>query len=381
MGIDPLNLAERALSHFREGSTDQSESLMKMPIDAYTDPDRYKREVNRIFLELPMAAALSIEIPNAGDYKAMTVSDVPILLVRGKDKVVRAFLNVCRHRGSKLCPDGSGTSRVFSCPYHAWTYGHLGELVGRYGSDTFGDIEAKEYGLTGLACEEQAGLIWTILSPKKSFDAGLWLGDFKTELESLQLDSWVLHEQRELPGPGWKVAMDGYLEAYHHQIVHGRTVGKHTVGNLLVLDTFGPHQLLTFARKSIGSLADIPRKNWEPMDHIRLIHSCFPNLSISGILGGQCLVSQIFPGPTPETTVTRQSILAAPSVDEESVKIFSKMTLEAVRDEDYKIGLDIQSSIHAGANDHFVFGKNEPAVQNYHKWISNFMESETYTWS
>jgi hypothetical protein len=56
------------------------------------------------------------------------------------------------------------------------------------------------------------------------------------------------------------------------------------------------------------------------------------------------------------------------------------MTLEAVRDEDYKIGLDIQSSIHAGANDHFVFGKNEPAVQNYHKWISNFMGSETYTW-
>ena len=117
------------------------------------------------------------------------------------------------------------------------------------------------------------------------------------------------------------------------------------------------------------------------MDHIRLIHSCFPNLSISGILGGQCLVSQVFPGPTPGTTVTRQSILAAPSVDEESVKVFSKMTLEAVRDEDYKIGADIQSSIHAGANDHFVFGKNEPAVQNYHKWISNFMESETYTWS
>ena len=91
MGIDPLNLAERALCHFREGSTDQSESLMKMPIDAYTDPDRYKREVNRIFLELPMAAALSIEIPNAGDYKAMTVSDVPILLVRGKIKSFELF--------------------------------------------------------------------------------------------------------------------------------------------------------------------------------------------------------------------------------------------------------------------------------------------------
>ena len=100
MSIDPLNLAERALSHFREGSTDQSESVMKMPIEAYTDPDRYKRESNLIFRHLPMAAALSIELPEAGNYKAMTVLDVPILLVRGKDGKARAFLNVCRHRGA-----------------------------------------------------------------------------------------------------------------------------------------------------------------------------------------------------------------------------------------------------------------------------------------
>ncbi len=375
-----VSLARRALEHFQHKTTDQAEQIMPMGIDAYTDPQRYQQELSRIFKGLPICLGLSLELPEPGSYLAINALDVPVLVVRGTDGQARAFLNVCRHRGATLCEPGRGKKRVFSCPYHAWSYGTDGRLVGVYAEDTFGELDRDDLGLVELACSERAGLLWAMLTPGERFDIDAWLGDFGPELETLELDNWHLHVQRDLPGPGWKVTMDGYLEVYHHNSVHGQTVGKHTVGNLLVLDNYGPHQRLTFGRRTIGSLADVPESQWQPLQHIRLIHSAFPNLSVSGILGDHCLVSQIFPGPTPETTVTRQTVLAAKkpetAAEIEATETFSAMTLQAVRDEDYAIGGGIQSVINAGANTQFLFGRNEPAVQHYHRWVAKFMAGQ-----
>ena len=372
-----LSLTRRALAHFRAGTTDQAEDVMRMPVAAYLDPERYAREIDRVFRHLPLALALSIELPSPGDYRAMQVLDVPVLLVRGRDGRARAFLNACRHRGAKVCAQASGNTRAFTCPYHAWVYDTQGALVSRYAAETFGEVDHAALGLTELACAERAGLVYVQLTPGEDMDIDTWLGGFETELATLELGSWSIFEQRELEGPGWKVALDGYLEAYHHNSLHGRTVGKHTVGNLLVLDTWGPHQRLTFGRKSLAELLDKPETEWDAEKHIRLIHNCFPNTSISGILGDHCLLSQVFPGPTPTTTLTRQTVLVAkpPQTESEHAasELFSAMVLQAVRDEDYAVGRTIQQALASGANHEFLFGRNEPAVQNYHKTLARLM--------
>jgi len=373
-------LTRRALAHYRAGTTDQAPSTMAIEVDAYLDPARYQREIDRIFRRLPLALALSIELPKPADYRAMNVLDVPVLIVRGKDGVARAFLNACRHRGARLCAPGAGHARVFTCPYHAWAYNERGELVSRYAAETFGEVDHAALGLTPLACAERAGLVYVMLTPALSMDIDAWLGEFAPELATLKLDEWTIFEQRELPGPGWKVALDGYLEAYHHNSLHGKTVGKMTVGNLLVLDTFGPHQRLTFGRKTLGELQTQPEAEWDVSQHIRLIHNSFPNLSVSGILGDHCLVSQIFPGSTPNTTLTRQTVLVAkpPLTDEARAasRLFSDMVLQAVRDEDYAVGATIQEGLRSGANREFLFGRNEPAVQNYHRTVARLMAGD-----
>jgi phenylpropionate dioxygenase-like ring-hydroxylating dioxygenase large terminal subunit len=372
-----LALTRRAFAHHRAGTTDQAPSTMAIPVAAYADPVRYAREVERIFRHLPIALALSIELPHPGDWRAMHVLGVPVLIVRGDDGVARAFLNVCRHRGARLCEPGSGHARALRCPYHSWVYDTRGTLTRRYGAESFGEVDHATHGLTALACAERAGLVYVLLTPGEAFDIDDWLGDFAAELGTLQLEGWTLHAQRELPGPGWKMTMDGYLEAYHHDSLHGRTVGVHTIGNLLVLDTFGPHQRLTFGRKSLATLVDLPEAEWDAAAHIRLIHNCFPNLSISGILGDHCLVSQVFPGPTPHATVTRQSVLVAtpPATDaaRAATEAFSEMTLQAVRDEDYATVSTIHDGLQSGANTVFVLGRNEVAVQNYHRAVARFM--------
>ncbi|MGE0483231.1 MAG: aromatic ring-hydroxylating dioxygenase subunit alpha [Gammaproteobacteria bacterium] len=374
-------LTRRALEHYRNGTTDQAESVMRIPVAAYLDPDRYKREIERVFKRLPLALALSIEIPAPGDYRATEVLGVPVILVRGRDGRARAFINACRHRGAQVCKPGNGHARVFTCPYHAWAYDSEGRLVSRYAADTFGEVDHDQLGLTELWCEERVGLVYVLLTPGETCAIDDWLGDFAAELAHLALDSWTIFETRELDGPGWKVALDGYLEAYHHNSLHGRTVGKFTIGNLLVLDTWGPHQRLTFGRKSLADLVEQPESDWNVNAHIRLIHNCFPNLSISGILGDHCLVSQIFPGPTPATTTTRQVVLVAEPPTTEAARAaseaFSAVVLQAVRDEDYAVGGTIQAGLGSGANREFVFGRNEPAVQNYHRTIARLMGEPT----
>ena len=167
--------------------------------------------------------------------------------------------------------------------------------------------------------------------------------------------------------------MDGYLEVYHHDIVHRATVGAHTVGNLLVHDTYGPHQRMTFARPSLRELAELPPDEWvEPAQHIRLIHSVFPNLSASGIVGGHCLVGIILPIDL-HRTVTKQFVLCAPGEQDdawrEAAEAFSDLTLRAVRDEDYALVQTVQEALASGANDDFLLGRNEPAVQHYHEMV------------
>lgn len=372
-------LAKRALAHFEAGTTDQSPDLMRIPIGAYCDPGEFEQEYKAIFMKKPLGLGLSLEIAEPGSYVAKTMLGTQLLFTRDKDGDAHVFLNVCRHRGAAVCKNGRGKASRFSCPYHAWTYDNTGELVGIYGKSTFGADDTSELGLVELPSAERAGIIWGALTPGADFDIDAWLGDFEQELETLELGNWYLYDQRELPGPGWKITMDGYLEIYHHEVVHADTLAAHTKGNLLVHDTYGPHQRLTLARPNIRDLNDIAEEEWNAIEYLRLIHSIFPNMSVSGILGDHCLVSQILPGDNPEETVTIQTILAAkkPETDEEIARTeaFSEMAKYAVAQEDYVIGGSIQDGIHSGANDVFLIGRNEPAIQHYHRMVADMAKA------
>jgi len=328
-----------------------------------------------VFFESPIAVALSLEIPNPGDFLTQTIMGKPLLLTRDKEGALHCFLNVCRHRGAKVCAAEKGHQTRFSCPYHAWTYSNKGELIGVYGEDSFGEVDRASMGLAELPCDERSGVIFACLTPGEPLDLDNWLGEFAEKLAHQNLEHWHLYTERFLSGAGWKATLDGYLEVYHHDSVHGKTVGPYTVGNLLVHDTWGAHQRMVIARKDITELNKTAPENWEaPESYIRVVHSVFPNLSISAILGGQCLIGFVYPGETSTTTITRQLILSAeaPATEEEKATIesFSQMTLQAVRDEDYALVATVQGALHAGANDSFLIGKNEPAVQHYHRTIA-----------
>ena len=100
-----------------------------LPAWCYTSPAFYKREVDRIFMKVWNFVGSVHQIPNPGDYFALTFVGIPLIILRDGDGNIRAFANSCRHRGSELLSD-SGNCKAIVCPYHSWTYGLDGRLRG-----------------------------------------------------------------------------------------------------------------------------------------------------------------------------------------------------------------------------------------------------------
>jgi phenylpropionate dioxygenase-like ring-hydroxylating dioxygenase large terminal subunit len=92
--------AQRLLDHVEKRTTDLSDDVLYLPASIYTDPDRFRREMDLIFRRVPLMVAMTAEVPKPGDYKTMDMLGLPLLIVRGADGVARTFLNVCTHRGA-----------------------------------------------------------------------------------------------------------------------------------------------------------------------------------------------------------------------------------------------------------------------------------------
>ena len=368
-----VDLAKRLLAHNLDGTTDQADGIMVKPVADYIDNEVISSEVNKIFYDHPVPIALSAELKDNNSYKATKVIDTPLLITKGEDGVVRTFINICKHRGAPVCPEGIGKKSKFNCTYHGWMYDNTGNLVNIFKSDTFGDIDKSKIKLTELFCEERSGFIWACLNPDIKYDLNKWMNGFDAELDDIDLKNWHLFKSIKINGPMWKLCWDGYTDGYHHHMVHPETVGKNTIVNLIAHDTYGPHQRFAFGLKNINELSDIEEKDWEPENHLRLIHSVFPNSSISAIQNQHCLVSIIFPSPDLQETITTQYILCLkePKTKEEikEAEEFAELSRAAIIDEDYPINFKIQESIHSKANTEFLFGKNEPIQQHYHNWI------------
>ena len=100
-----------------------------LPGRFYHDPAIWQLEQERLFGRLWVCVGRADQFPAAGHYRTVRVGDESVLVVRGEDGALRAFLNVCRHRGAQLCPAERGQTRTLQCRYHAWTYGLDGRLL------------------------------------------------------------------------------------------------------------------------------------------------------------------------------------------------------------------------------------------------------------
>ena len=369
------NAAEIMLDYVETNSTYQGETTMRVAARSYTDTGQWEAERELIFRRLPLLLAFSAELANPGDYKAMTVVGMPVLINRAKDGKVRAFLNVCSHRAAPVAADGTGNCARFVCPYHGWTFGQDGKLLGVADASKFGDVDKSTHGLRELPCEERAGLIFAALTPGADFDLEEHLGGYLPDLESLGLKDWAYLGSRTIEGANWKVAFDGYLEGYHFAQLHPETIHPRTPSNTMHYEGFGMHQRIGFPQRRIAeALGEVPREDWgnqenNGYDYVRIL---FPNIAIF-IAPEITQIAQLYPGDTPGTNRTVLNYLRKDAAkDDEDKKALEGMMdffADVTYGEDYVIGLEIQKGLESGAHEEVVFGKNERGNQFFHEWV------------
>jgi phenylpropionate dioxygenase-like ring-hydroxylating dioxygenase large terminal subunit len=378
---EALSIMDRLFAHLANNSTDMADQQLEIPMSYYLDEELWQQELQEIFYKIPLPVAMSVALPNPGDFKAMRVVGREIILSRGKDGRMNAMLNVCRHRAMKLVPEGCGNARRFTCGYHAWTYDTEGKLTGVPAEDTFGDVDRDEYSLVRLACEERAGIIFICLTAGRDIDVDAWLGDALPHLERLELDKCVHFTTKELAGPNWKVTLDGYLESYHFSTLHPDTVALTNHTNRATFDALGPHCRNVFALKSMDAMAGTPRDQWEPAAALGLIYWLFPGMSIAGGMRERTVVSIILPADswgesmTWQTTLMRRAPETAAELEE--AEKTADWFFAAFRDEDYTAQQLVQDGLASLADKHMVIGRNEIAVQHAHESVRRLMNGES----
>jgi phenylpropionate dioxygenase-like ring-hydroxylating dioxygenase large terminal subunit len=369
---DAFDLMTRLVEHVKNTGTDLAPEQWREPVAKYSDPDLWQREIAAVHRKDPLPLAMSCELPEPGSYKATEVAGTPVLITRDAAGQVHASINVCRHRGAELVPEGLGKARRFTCPYHAWSYDLAGCLLGVTAESTFGSVDRGAMSLLQLPVAERAGLIFVSLDPAATIDLDTWLGpELTTLLEALALDRCYHHSTRWLDGPNWKVVVDGYLEGYHFASLHKNTVFRTNFSNTAAFDAWGPHQRNSFALRPIADAVDQPRESWDPATSVGAIYWLFPGLAIAGGWRQQVAVSLVLPGTTWDSSRTEQLILLrhSPADDEElkSADHTRDWFHDVVLDEDYAAGYGVQRGLAALAGQEFVFGRNEPGVQHFHR--------------
>lgn len=203
----------------------QLPQLPEIPRRRYTDEAFYKAELEHVFKRTWLMVGHVSEYEGEGSYTVLDLPLAPVVIVRGQDGVLRAFLNSCRHRGATVVREAKGCMRVMTCQYHSWSYDLTGKLIGLPARDSFPGLDLASHPLEPVRCELWEGFIFI------NFDKHA-----RPLLDGIQ----ALVKRYSKPASGalriaskqswdvncnWKMAVEAFRESYHVKTVHPKTAG------------------------------------------------------------------------------------------------------------------------------------------------------------
>jgi phenylpropionate dioxygenase-like ring-hydroxylating dioxygenase large terminal subunit len=363
-------LIARVHEHVRNRTTDRGQPG-SVPVAHYVDPERFRRERQAVFARLPIAIGHAAMVPEPGDFFTHDALGVPIVVVRGDDGQLRAMLNVCRHRGTRVVSETRGQGcRAFTCPYHAWTYDRAGRLTGVPHPHGFPGLQRQDRGLVQLRTEEVAGLVFVTQHAEGAPTAREHLGPLAADLEGLALPSHhayaPLREERPL---NWKLGIDIFLETYHLRTTHADTIFPMFFDNIGLVDRIGPHLRNVFPKRTIRDLSEDTREQWSLRHHANILYHVFPNTLVL-VEPDHAAVLHLFP-QREDTTVIESYTLVPDAPDDRARRYWDANNdiLYGATAEDFERGESVQRGLASGANEALTFGAYEHALTHFHAQI------------
>lgn len=357
-----VELTRRVLAHFEHDTLDVAEDVWIESSRAFVDAERHAAE-QQMLRDTPHVVGWAGEVGVPGDYTTKDVMGVPVLIVRGKDQRLRAFLNACVHRGAQVA-QGCGNARRFVCPYHAWSYHMDGRLANAPARNMFSGAGLEGRGLMPLPVNERAGLITVGLHADVDTDPGL--DDVADALSEYNFAHYRHFETRRFDlRANWKLVVDVNFEGYHFPYVHGKTLAAFVTNNS-VCDTFGHHVRWAFPFRDIVQYRDAAESDWPNQFFGTVVYGIFPSCVLIESPGSTQML-RIYPGDAPNRSVVYLTYGSPTEIETDQDRQWLSDGMEAactvLRDEDFPAAESCQRGLDAGL-DHVVFGRNEPLLHH-----------------
>lgn len=361
--------------HIANDTTADAGGIMRAPMSDFTCQELLDQECEVFFCKTPLCVGLSSILPNPHTYWSDNASGVPILMVRDEDGKFRAFANSCRHRGSKVVPEGRGTKVRFTCPFHAWTYGIDGKLVTVNKSSHFGDVSSLDLHLIELPSAELQGTLWVRPTQGDPIDENECLAGLQRDLVHWNLSDYPFAGTQVIDARmNWKIGVDSYGEIYHLNVLHTTTLDKEVVGNAQTFDSFDKNLRMVIANEKLNLMRMIMpiREKWPYKQITYTVYFFYPNVIMMVDAFGVDFL-RIFPlEKSPSKSRTIHTWYIDPKVeqyfkDHESAYADRLQRFRnVVENEDYAIAEDMQANAERGTQSDIVLGRNEVALQHFH---------------
>ena len=361
--LDDAAVAERVLDHVRNRSTDTGDEVWREPVAHYTSAERLEAETTQVLRRMPTPFCPSAALREPGSFVAREAAGVPLLVVRGGDGRVRAFRNACRHRGTQLA-GGSGCTRAFVCPYHAWSYGLDGSLRHVPHEQGFPGLDKAQHGLVPVWVEERLGLVFVSQSPPQPDDPAPW-----AHLpELIGPDQALLQEGASEARVNWKVYLEGFIEGYHIRATHPESFYPYGYDNLTLVERCGRNSRVTYPFRRIEKLAALPPHERRVEGRLTYVYHLFPNAMVT-VLSRHTNLVVLEPLAVDRTRLVTYMLSnrGEPTDTGEGARRDASFVSQTGAREDLEVVLSIQRSLASGANEHFTFGHFESAIAHFHR--------------
>jgi phenylpropionate dioxygenase-like ring-hydroxylating dioxygenase large terminal subunit len=347
----------------------------RIAVERYFSPALWQAEIEHLFRPLPLIAAHGSEIA-PGQVLAHDGYGVPMLLARDNDGTVRAFLNVCRHRGMRLVESSEVACKRASmvCPYHGWTYKLDGALRHMPHAQAFDACAQGERDLVALPCAERHGMVWVVHSAAGAIDLDEFLGGLSDELPFYEIEQLTLFRTIEAEYPAnWKLIVDAFLEPYHIRVLHKDTIYPFFTDGITAAQQYGPHISSLVARRAAQEWADSGTQAPATLARLRELATpsqvIFPN-TITIFHPDYLSLITVYP-VGPETLRWTHRMLipkdkATPDWTPHWEKTFNLIEQGVFQKEDIRCAVDIQKGFHSGANAFVTAGRVEQALGWFH---------------
>jgi phenylpropionate dioxygenase-like ring-hydroxylating dioxygenase large terminal subunit len=376
---EEIDIIRRTLRYHEAGTTHMEPEMLRNPVSHYADPQRLAQEQAILFREFPIIVGHGSQLASAGDFFTHDETGVPILVTRTRRGGVKAFMNVCRHRGARIVTEAGGNATTFSCPYHAWTYDLEGQLRGLRQPAGFANLDKGEHGLVELPAFERYGLIWVRPSVSEapiSIDA--WLAPMAEQLASIDIASLVVHKAWSVElNMGWRIALEGFQESYHFCSAHKQTACSAYLDNQSVFVDHYPHFRHAVPLAKTVGLQERAESEWDYRATYMDQNYLFP-CNFLQVMTDHVFVHSVIPTGSGKSVF--KCMMLVPDDADLSAELQAKKAryweanynvVRTVFGEDFAIGEGIQQGLTTGVNEHFVIGQFEAGIQLAEKAIDD----------